>query len=135
MVSHSTTYRVIYGDTDNMGLAYHANFFRWFEMGRTEMFRFLGMPYKTIEARGFFLPVAEAHCRFMSPVKYDDLITIETMLDTAVRGGVKFNYTIMTQNNSQVNARGYTRHAFLDGNGRVVRPPDFIQQIIKDKLT
>ena len=131
MVSHSTTYRVIYGDTDNMGLAYHANFFRWFEMGRTEMFRFLGMPYKDIEQKGYFLPVAEAHCRFMSPVKYDDLITIETILDTTVRGGIKFDYNIATQNGSQVNAKGYTRHAFLDRNGSVVRPPTFIRELIQ----
>ena len=60
-----------------------------------------------------------------------DLITIETILDTTVRGGIKFDYNITTHNGSQVNAKGYTRHAFLDRNGSVVRPPAFIRELIQ----
>ena len=76
MLSHRTTYRVIYGDTDNMGVAYYANYLRWFEIGRTEMFRHLGLTYSEIEARGIFLPVAEAHCKYLAPAHYDELLVI-----------------------------------------------------------
>ena len=65
MIMYRSTCRVIYGDTDGMGVAYHANYLRWFEMGRSELFRFLGMTYKDIESRGFYLPVSEAHCKFI----------------------------------------------------------------------
>ena len=92
MLSHRTICRVIYGDTDKMGVAYHANYLRWFEMGRTEMFRSLGLSYRDIESRGVYLPVSEAYCKFKSPARYDDIMVIETSLDTKVRGGIKFDY-------------------------------------------
>ena len=63
MISSQARCRVIYGDTDTMGVAYHANYFRWFEMGRTELFRSLGMPYRQIEAKGFMLPILECQCK------------------------------------------------------------------------
>ena len=78
MSDHKTTIRVIYGDTDNMGQAYYGNYFRWFEIGRNEMFRSLGLPYKSVEERGIFLPVAEAHCKYCVAAQYDDVLVIET---------------------------------------------------------
>ena len=132
MTTHRTTYRVIYGDTDNMGIAYHANYLRWFEMGRTEMLRALGLTYKKIEAKGVFLPVSEVHCKFKSPARYDDMIIIETSLDPEIRGGMKFDYNILSEDDGRkLFANGYTIHACLNGNGRVIRPPDFIMELIK----
>jgi len=130
MLTHRTTSRVIYGDTDNMGVAYHANYLRWFEMGRTEMFRFLGLSYKSIEAKGVFLPVSEVHCKFKSPAYYDDVIVIETTLDTGMRAAMKFDYCIFSEDGKTLLVRGYTKHACLNGNGRVVRPPDFLIKLI-----
>jgi acyl-CoA thioester hydrolase len=131
MLKHKTTYRVIYGDTDNMGYAYNANYLRWFEIGRGEMFRNLGLTYKVIESKGFFLPVSEIHCKFLSPVKYDDLLVIETTLDTAFRGGMKFDYSIFDEEEKLVRAKGYSKHAFVDKSGRIIRPPGFIAEIVK----
>jgi len=130
MLKHKTTYRVIYGDTDNMGYAYNANYLRWFEMGRGEMFRALGLTYKAIEAEGFFLPVSEVQCKFLSPVRYDDLLIIETTLDTGVKGGMKFDYCIYDEDGVTVRAKGYSKHAFVDRSGRVVRPPGFIADVV-----
>ncbi len=130
MGSHQTNYRVIYGDTDNMGIAYHANYFRWFEIGRTEMLRDLGMTYKTIEEKGYFFPVADVRCRFMTPVHYDDMLLIETTIDDSVRGGLKFDYGIFRQDSRTTVAKGYTRHACLDLTGHVVRPPDFLRELL-----
>ncbi|NNK86486.1 MAG: acyl-CoA thioesterase [Desulfobacterales bacterium] len=132
MLIHRTTNRVIYGDTDKMGYAYNANYLRWFEIGRSEMFRSMGLSYKTIETRGFFLPVSEAYCKFLTPIQYDDMLVIETSLDAGVRGGMKFDYCIKSEDSTRTHAHGYTKHAFMDNNGRVVRPPDFIKKLIDE---
>lgn len=130
MISHRNTCRVIYGDTDNMGIAYHANYLRWFEMGRTEMFRFLGLTYKSIESKGVYLPVSEVYCKFRSPAYYDDLIEIETTLDARVKGGIKFDYRIFAEDAQTLLVEGYTKHACLNADGKVVRPPAFLMELI-----
>ncbi len=133
MLTHETTYRVIYGDTDNMGVAYHANYLRWFEIGRTELIRSWGVTYKEIEARGIFLPVSEAHCKFVTPARYDDVLIIQTTLDTTLRAGMKFDYEILDENSRETLALGYTKHACLNGEGRVVRPPRFLKKMIEQQ--
>ena len=132
MKSFKTTVRVIYGDTDNMGIAYHANYFRWFEIGRSEMFRSLGLAYRDIEKRGIFLPVSEVGCKFLGPIRYDDLLVIETTLDTTVRGGMKFDYRIFKENDETVLARGFSKHACMNRELKVVRPPAFIMDLVAD---
>jgi len=134
MLTHRTTSRVIYGDTDKMGYAYNANYLRWFEIGRSEMFRSMGMAYKTIEKKGIFLPVSEVHCKFLAPIQYDDVLVIETSLDTGVKGGMKFDYCILSEDGEKIHAKGYTKHACVDKNGRVVRPPDFIKELIEKNI-
>ena len=128
---HQYQTRVIYGDTDNMGMAYHANYFRWFEMGRAEMFRALGLTYREIEANGVFLPVSECLCKFIFPARYDDIITIETSLDPKMKAGVRFNYVIYNEDATRKLARGYTKHACVDPQGRVIRPPAFLADCIR----
>lgn len=132
MTIYKSTYRVIYGDTDRMGVAYHANYLRWFEIGRAEMFRSLGMTYKSIEEMGYFLPVAEVYCKFISSAQYDDVIVIEASIDGGVRGGIKFNYRILKEADGTELVKGFTRHAFMDQNGRVVRPPEFIVNLLRE---
>jgi len=132
MVTHKTTCRVRYGDTDKMGFVYHANYFRWFEIGRSEMFRSMGIPYKSIESKGFFLPLSEIHCTFNAPSQYDDILVIETSLDTRYRAGMKFDYQIFSENNDKLLASGYTKHACVDSGGRVVRPPKFLTDSIAE---
>ena len=134
MLSNHFSTRVRYADTDRMGYAYYANYLRWFEVGRSELFRELGMTYKQIEEQGVYLPVAEAHCRYLHPVRYDDRITIETILDTTVKGAIKFDYRLFhTANNTPV-AEGYTKHPCMTPEGRVIRPPRFLRDFIQQKL-
>ena len=130
MITHKITYRVIYGDTDNMGFAYYSNYLRWFEMGRTEFFRYLGLTYKKIEEMGIFLPVSEVYCKYLYPVNYDDVLIIETSLDTSIKASMKFNYLILSEDGKTILARGKTRHAFTDRSGRVVRPPKLLIELI-----
>ena len=134
MLCHRIYCRVIYGDTDALGFAYNGNYLRWFEQGRTEMFRHLGLPYTAIEAGGIALPVAEAWCRFLSPVRYDDLLAIETRLDPAPKAAIRFEYTLFTEDPARPVARGYTRHACIDSTGRAVRPPAFLREFIRCKM-
>jgi len=122
---------VIYGDTDRMGQAYYGNYFRWFEIGRTEFFRALGLAYREIEERGILLPVSETHAKYSAPAFYDETIVIETAVDPSVRAGIKFDYRIFREDGRTLLAEGYTKHAFVDASGRVVRPPAFIRELLK----
>ena len=134
MLSHRTQYRVIYGDTDNMGQAYYGNYFRWFEIGRSEMFRFLGLSYKAVEENGIFLPVAESYCKYAAPARYDDVLVIETSLDSEIKAGLKFDYRIFREDGKTLVARGYTKHPCVNRDGKVVRPPEFLRQVIAKAL-
>ena len=127
---HHTPYRIIYGDTDNMGIAYHANYFRWFEIGRTEMLRSMGLSYKTIEARGIYLPVSEVRCKYHRPAHYDDRVVIETRVDGNLLGSIKFDYRVLDESLQIVYASGFTRHACVDTAGRVVKPPRYLKEVI-----
>jgi acyl-CoA thioester hydrolase len=132
MLSHQTKCRVRYADTDKMGFVYHANYFRWFEVGRSELFRSMGIPYKSIESKGIFLPLSEMHCKFAEPSQYDDILVIETSVDTNYRAGMKFDYKIFNENQDKLLASGYTKHACVDSGGRVVRPPKFLLDCIAE---
>lgn len=80
MYSSSTTIRIHYALTDQMGFVYHGHYAQFYEIGRTETIRSLGFTYKDIEAMGIIMPVVETHFKFISPAKYDDLIMVKTTL-------------------------------------------------------
>ncbi|MGQ9655312.1 MAG: acyl-CoA thioesterase [Thermodesulfobacteriota bacterium] len=122
--------RVIYGDTDAMGVAYYSNYLRWFEMGRNEWLRSVGVTYSEIERAGTYAPVSEVYCHYFYPVRYDDWILIDTDVEYLRRASIKFAYRILREESGEEAARGYTIHAFVDGNGRIVRAP----QILLDAL-
>ncbi len=115
--------RVRYADTDQMGMAYYANYLRWFEVGRTEMLRAHGRSYREVEASGIRLPVLEASCRYLQPARYDDLVAIETLLADLGRASMRFTYRVLHAGDGRLLATGMTAHCFLDANGRPVRPP------------
>jgi acyl-CoA thioester hydrolase len=119
-------YRVTYADTDAMGVAYHSNYFKWFEMGRTEYLRNLGIPYKEIEKKGFLLPVVSAYCKYIKPARYDDLLRIETMFTEVKRASIKIHYEIFLEDSEIELVNGYTMHALTDKEGKIRRIPDFI---------
>lgn len=115
-----------------MGYAYYGNYFRWFEIGRNELFRFLGLTYKSVEDQGIFLPVSEAHCKYSQPARYDDLIIVETTLDLRVKAGLKFDYRVLSEDGRALLAQGYTIHACVNRQGKVVRPPAFLKEVIAE---
>ena len=124
--------RVLYGDTDSMGVAYYANYLKWFEIGRTELFRKVGSSYRWLEERGCFLPVYEAFCRYHNPARYDDIIGIETTFSFAGKARLRFDYRLLHKDNGMLLAEGYTVHVCTDKNGRVLRPPIDLRKLLED---
>ena len=114
-MTNTTTIRVRYAETDQMGVVYYANFLVWFEIGRVELLRQLGFDYKTMEVEDdCFIPVVEVNCRYKAPARYDDQLVIETRM-AALRGSVlKFRYRILRGNDAQVLAEGETTHVVTD---------------------
>lgn len=126
---HRFVVRVRYADTDQMGMAYYGNYLRWFEIGRAEMLRSLGRSYAEVEADGIRLPVLEAHCRYLKPARYDQEIAIETGVLALGRASVRFGYRMMRDGERL--AFGHTEHCFLDPDGRPVRAPAPLRELLE----
>ena len=124
-----TYYRVIYGDCDSMAIVYYANYLKLFEIGRTELLREFGVTYRDVEGSGFFLPTTEAYLKYLKPALYDDLLTIETVIGFVKRASSRFDYTIYR--GEDILVQGYTIHACLDKENRIVRFPDFLLDLLK----
>jgi acyl-CoA thioester hydrolase len=124
-----TRIRVIYGDTDQMGVVYYANYLRFFEAGRTEFLRAKGMTYRDFEEKSRLqLPVVEAQVSYQLPARYDDLLTVETALTEARRASARFGYRVLR--GGELVATGHTVHACVGLDGRVQRmPPDLLERL------
>lgn len=118
--------RVIYADTDAMGIVYHTNYMRWFEIGRNELFRDMGILYPEVEAAGFNLPLTQVHCHYLLPAHYDDVMLIETDIEYLKRASMKFTYLIWDEKRENLLTEGYTVHACTDRSGKIIRLPQMI---------
>jgi acyl-CoA thioester hydrolase len=118
-----TPYRVIYGDTDQMGVAYYANYLRWFEIGRTEWLRSMAFPYGAIEEMGLRFPVTEVSCQYRRPARYDEELVIETELASLGRASLVFRYRVYRGVDLVLLAEGQTTHACVDQKGEIARIP------------
>lgn len=122
-------YRVIYGDTDCGKVMYYGNYFRLFEIGRTELIRSVGLSYKEIEEKdGIILPVVEAFIKYKAPAKYDDLLTIKTFLKELRPYKVVFEYKIFK--NDTLLTEGYTVHVPINKEGKIIKFPKNIYNIL-----
>lgn len=133
----TTTYRVIYGDTDAAGVVYNANYLRYFEIGRTEMMREWAVPYSRVEELGCVFPVTESYIRFKAPARYDDLITIATSIAEVKRVSCRIHYAISRKEEDEQEkllVKGFTSLACIDRNGKLTSFPDEVMEKIS-KLT
>ena len=121
---HEIQFRVRYAETDAMGYAHHSNYFTWFEMGRTELFRAQGGDYRRMEEQGFFLVVASLTCRFRVPARYDDLLTLRTSI--AKVGPAKLEHRYELFRDGQLLTTAESVLACVDREGRVQRMPDVL---------
>lgn len=120
-----TTIRVRYAETDQMGVVYHGNYFIWFEIGRVELCRQLGFQYKQMELEDdSYIVVADAHCRYKRPARFDDVLVIRTRVLSSQRRTVKFGYEITHQESGELLATGDTMHVFCDRLGRPKSLPE-----------
>ncbi|MGD9504579.1 MAG: acyl-CoA thioesterase [Syntrophobacteraceae bacterium] len=126
--------RVIYADTDAMGQAYYGNYLKWFEIGRAELFRSHGMSYHSIEEGGVFLPVIEAHCQYLKPAFYDDVLIIGTFFSFESPARLRFDYELQRESNGDILTRGYTVHVCTDKNRKMIRPPAALKAVLESAV-
>jgi acyl-CoA thioester hydrolase len=125
-----TEIRVIYGDTDQMGVVYYANYLRFFEAGRNEFLRARGARYRDVErSHRLFLPVVEVGVTYKKPGRYDDLLIIETDLVKTGRASARFEYRVMRQD--ELIASGHTVHACVDFDGKVQPLPEALLHALR----
>jgi len=125
-VKHNSTLRVRYGETDQMGYCYYGNYAQYFEVGRVEALRSLGMSYKSLEARGIMLPVSHFEINYKAPALYDDALVITTHISEMKGARLLFNYSIHVDD--RLIAEGSTTLVFVTTETMrpIPAPKDFV---------
>jgi acyl-CoA thioester hydrolase len=121
--------RVLFADTDAMGVVYHSVYLRWFEQGRCEMLRRTGLSYRALVDRDLHLPLTEALVRYHRPARYDDELVILTGVEEVK--GVRLSLVYEIRKDGDLLVGGHTRHAFTDATGKVVRPPADVVEALR----
>jgi acyl-CoA thioester hydrolase len=129
---NSLKLRIAYADTDQMGMVYYANYLTFFERGRTELLREIGLEYKSIEERGFYFPVIHAECKYLAPGKYDDVIEIETKVSEITAASITCSYEVKC--NGKLLVLGKTKHPFVNKDLTPVRFPKDIRKILERNI-
>jgi len=122
---HEIEIRVRYQETDPMGLLHHANYFTYFEIGRTELLRAAGGSYRMMEEAGMFVVVVKAECRFRRPARYDDLLRIRTTVARVTFARIEHEYQVFRDTEQLAVAR--LTLAIVDRDGNLCRVPDWMQ--------
>ncbi|MEI7863166.1 MAG: thioesterase family protein [Planctomycetota bacterium] len=122
--SHEIEIRVRYQETDGQRRLHHANYFTYFEMGRTEMLRARGATYRQFEDAGLMMVVSEATCRYRAPAAYDDLLTLRTWVEQMGGASIKHGYEVIRE--GVIIATGVTVVVCVDTEGKVRRLPDWL---------
>jgi len=126
MIEHIIPLRIRYGESDQMGYAHHGNYAQYFEMGRMELLRNLGISYKKMEEEGIILPVYSINTRFIKPAKFDDLLSLKTMLRKTPSARIIFEYEIYNEKNELITT-GETVLVFVDtAKNRPIKIPENI---------
>jgi acyl-CoA thioester hydrolase len=125
--------RVRYAETDKMGVVYYANYFVYFEVGRTDLLRGAGWSYRDMETEGIGLPVIEAHCEYRLSARYDDELEIRTTGSLLSPVRVAFEYEVVRSSDAATIATGRTMHAALDREGRPCRLPERVKGLFARK--
>jgi len=130
MFIHSTKIRVRYGETDQMGYMYYGNYAEFYEVGRVEMLRSLGLTYSGMEESGIKMPVLELHCKYLKPALYDEEITVKVIMDKLPGIRIHFRYELFNEKNELINT-GETLLVFINMHTNRPRLPS---QEFLDKL-
>lgn len=128
MIESVSEVRVRYAETDMMGIVYHANYLPWMEIGRTEMLRENGLPYKEIEDQGLMLPVLAVDLQYKRPAKYDDIVTVVSRIEEKPTLKIKITYEL--KRGEELLATGSTTHVFMNQSGQPVKPPPYFRDAL-----
>jgi acyl-CoA thioester hydrolase len=128
MITSRASVSVRYAETDMMGVVYHGSYLPWLEIGRTHLLKDHGLPYRELEAQGFFLPVLEVGLRYLRPAKYDDTVVVTTVLREKPSLRIRMEYEL--HRGEELLATAFTMHAFIDRTGKPVRPPAAFSEMI-----
>ena len=132
-ITFTTDVRVRYADTDQMRFAYYGKFFEYFEQGRSDLLRDVGMPYAEIEAMGIYLPVIEAGAKYKRSARYDDLLHIETFLNEIPIARVRIEYRVVRDGDKEPLAEGFTVHSFINAHtGKPTRAPMKFVEVLEE---
>lgn len=123
--------RVRYGETDQMGHAYYANYLYWFEQARGRWCRDRGFAYKELEAVGLKLPVVEAHVRYVGEVLYDDWIRVRIWLSELKRASMRFDYEVVNESTGMITTTGHTWHVLVGGEKKAKSVPPEIKEMLE----
>jgi acyl-CoA thioester hydrolase len=116
---HDTTVRVRYAETDQMGVVYHANYLIWFEVGRVELMRALGIEYKRMETEDdCHIVVADLRCRYLAPARYDEVLRVRTRISESRNRTIRFSYELFRDSDHELLAVGETLHVICGSNGK-----------------
>jgi len=115
--------RVRYAETDQMGVAYYANYLVWFEVGRSEFCRNRGFRYADLEALGYKLVVTDVNCRYRNSARYDETVIVRTRLKGVNKRMITFGYQILRKDSEELIAEGETRHICVDSKGKTKSLP------------
>jgi acyl-CoA thioester hydrolase len=126
MLSGEITIRVRYAETDRMGLLHHANYLVYFELGRTELLRQSGKTYKDVEDEGFFLVLAKVEVRYRQPARYDDVLTLRTLVTRQTPVRIEHRYEVLRD--GVLLAEGSSTLACVDREGRLQAMPEWLQK-------
>ena len=121
MITTTLNLRVRYAETDAMGFAYHGNYLVWFEMARVQMLDEIDCPYRELENAGYRLPVLEAGARYLRPAAFDDRLSVVAVMREKPGLRMRLDYQVFRE--GVRTADGFTRHAFINAEGKPVRPP------------
>jgi acyl-CoA thioester hydrolase len=130
---HETKIRVRYKDTDRLGVVYYGNYLTYFEVGRAEFMRDLGLPYSKLEAEGYSLVVTEALARYHGNVGYDAMVTVKTAISEIKGARMRFDYEVVGDNGSLI-VSGYTLHGCINSKSRPTRIPSSVIKTIEEKV-
>jgi acyl-CoA thioester hydrolase len=132
MLEHLSKIEVRYAETDMMGVVYHGSYLPWLEVARTALLAAKGLPYRELEAQGYFLPVIEVNLRYHKPARYADTVAIRAVIREKPALRLRIDYELFR--GTEKLASGQTVHVFIDKEGRPIRPPAAFSALVNSRF-
>jgi acyl-CoA thioester hydrolase len=134
VIKHTYHSKIYYKDIDQMGIVYYSRYFELFEAARTELLQSIGLEVTEIEKSGTMLPVISAHCDYKVGIKFEAVLQIESVIKALPASTLRIDYSVFSDRKQILHADGYTIHAFINSEGKAVRPPKFVRDRISEAI-